>query len=109
MCCHRGKGLVVVRRDDNTWSNPAFITLTGGSIGWQIGAQSSDIILVFKTRRGVDGISRGKMTLGVDASIAAGPSAGTRKSPPISNSRRKFIPIRAVAAYLRASRWKAQA
>ncbi|HZW58762.1 MAG TPA: lipid-binding SYLF domain-containing protein [Woeseiaceae bacterium] len=69
----RGKGLVVVRRDDNTWSNPAFITLTGGSIGWQIGAQSSDIILVFKTRRGVDGISRGKMTLGVDASIAAGP------------------------------------
>lgn len=69
----RGKGVVVVRRDDNTWSNPVFITLTGGSVGWQIGAQSSDIILVFKTRRGVDGIASGKMTLGVDASIAAGP------------------------------------
>ncbi|MDZ7644182.1 MAG: lipid-binding SYLF domain-containing protein [Woeseiaceae bacterium] len=69
----RGKGVVVVRRDDGTWSNPAFVTLTGGSIGWQLGAQSTDIILVFKTRRGVDGIATGKLTLGADASIAAGP------------------------------------
>jgi lipid-binding SYLF domain-containing protein len=69
----RGRGIVVVRRDDGSWSNPVFLTLTGGSIGWQIGAQSSDIILVFKTRRGVDGISSGKFTLGADASVAAGP------------------------------------
>lgn len=69
----RGKGVVVVRQDDNSWSNPAFIALTGGSIGWQIGAQSTDVILVFKTRKGVDGISDGKLTLGADASIAAGP------------------------------------
>jgi len=63
----------VVRQDDNSWSNPAFITLTGGSFGWQIGAQSTDIILVFKTRKGVDGIANGKLTLGADASVAAGP------------------------------------
>ena len=69
----RGKGLLVLRNDDNTWSNPAFITLTGGSIGWQVGAQSTDIILVFKTRKGVDGIANGKLTLGADASVAAGP------------------------------------
>lgn len=69
----RGKGVLVVRNNDNTWSNPAFITLTGGSIGWQVGAQSTDIILVFKTRRGVDGIANGKLTLGADASVAAGP------------------------------------
>ena len=69
----RGKGVIVVRQDDNSWSNPAFIALTGGSIGWQIGAQSTDVILVFKTRKGVDGISDGKLTLGADASIAAGP------------------------------------
>lgn len=69
----RGKGLLVVRRENGTWSNPAFITLTGGSFGWQIGAQSTDIILVFKTREGVDGIEKGKLTLGADASIAAGP------------------------------------
>ena len=69
----RGKGLLVVRQDNGSWSNPTFITLTGGSFGWQIGAQSTDIILVFKTRKGVDDISRGKLTLGADASIAAGP------------------------------------
>lgn len=69
----RGKGILVVRREDNSWSNPAFVTLTGGSFGWQIGAQSTDIILVFKTRDSVDGITNGKFTLGADASIAAGP------------------------------------
>ncbi|MBT8087558.1 MAG: lipid-binding SYLF domain-containing protein [Gammaproteobacteria bacterium] len=69
----RGKGILVVRQDDSSWSNPAFITLTGGSLGWQVGAQSTDIILVFKTRKGVDGIAKGKLTLGADASVAAGP------------------------------------
>ncbi len=69
----RGKGIIVVRQDDDSWSNPAFITLTGGSIGWQIGAQSTDVILVFKTRKGVAGIENGKLTLGADASVAAGP------------------------------------
>lgn len=69
----RGKGVLVVRQDNGSWSNPAFVTLTGGSFGWQIGAQSTDIILVFKTREGVDNISKGKLTLGADASIAAGP------------------------------------
>ena len=69
----RGKGILVVRQDDSSWSNPAFITLTGGSFGWQVGAQSTDIILVFKTRKGVDGIANGKLTLGADAAVAAGP------------------------------------
>ena len=68
-----GKGIIVVRQDDNTWSNPAFVALTGGGFGFQIGAQSTDIILVFKSRRGVEGITSGTLTLGADASIAAGP------------------------------------
>lgn len=68
-----GRGIVVVRQDDGSWSAPAFVALTGGSIGWQIGAQSTDVILVFKTRKGVDGIANGKLTLGADASVAAGP------------------------------------
>ena len=67
-----GKGVIAVRQD-NGWSNPAFVTLAGGSIGWQIGAQSTDIILVFKTRRGVENLASGKITLGADAAIAAGP------------------------------------
>ncbi len=68
-----GRGVLSVRGKNGRWSAPCFINLTGGSIGWQIGAQSSDIILVFKTRRGVDGIVGGKFTLGADAAIAAGP------------------------------------
>jgi lipid-binding SYLF domain-containing protein len=68
-----GRGIVVVRRDDGSWSSPAFITLTGGSIGWQVGVQSTDVILVFKSKRGVDNITSGKLTLGADASVAAGP------------------------------------
>lgn len=69
----RGKGLLVVRDAQNHWSNPVFITLTGGSIGWQAGVQSTDVILVFTTRRGIEGITDGKLTLGADASVAAGP------------------------------------
>jgi lipid-binding SYLF domain-containing protein len=69
----RGKGIIVVRQDDGSWSNPAFITLTGGSLGFQAGVQRTDVVLVFKTRRGVDDIASGKLTLGADASIAAGP------------------------------------
>jgi lipid-binding SYLF domain-containing protein len=69
----RGKGILVVRQDDGSWSNPAFITLTGGSFGFQAGVQRTDVVLVFKSRRGVDNITDGKLTLGADASIAAGP------------------------------------
>ena len=68
-----GKGVLVVRQPNGSWSNPAFITLGAGSIGWQFGGQSSDIILVFKNRRGVENIANGKLTLGGDANVAAGP------------------------------------
>lgn len=69
----RGTGLISVRRPDGTWSHPSFMSLTGGSFGFQAGVQSADVILVFRTRRGVDGIIRGKFTLGADAAVAAGP------------------------------------
>lgn len=68
-----GKGILVVRQDDGSWSNPSFVALTGGSFGFQAGAQSTDVILVFKTRKGVQGIENGTLTLGADAAIAAGP------------------------------------
>jgi lipid-binding SYLF domain-containing protein len=58
---------------NSPWSNPVFIALTGGSFGLQAGAQSSDIILVFTTKSGVEGIAGGKLTLGADASVTAGP------------------------------------
>jgi lipid-binding SYLF domain-containing protein len=68
-----GTGVLVVRGKAGNWSPPAFVSLAGGSFGWQIGAQSSDIILVFKNRRSIDGIMSGKFTLGADAAVAAGP------------------------------------
>lgn len=67
-----GTGIVVTRKKGG-WSNPSFISLTGGSVGWQIGAQATDVILVFKTERGIENIKRGKFTLGADISVAAGP------------------------------------
>ena len=69
----RGEGLISVKSPDGTWSNPSFITMTGGSVGFQAGVSSTDVILVFRTQRGVDSIVRGKFTLGADASAAAGP------------------------------------
>jgi hypothetical protein len=56
-----------------TWSQPSFISLTGGSFGWQIGVQSTDVILVFKNRKSVQTLLSGKLTLGADAAVTAGP------------------------------------
>jgi lipid-binding SYLF domain-containing protein len=68
-----GRGVLSIRDKYGYWTNPAFIVLAGGSVGWQIGAQSSDIILVFKTMKSINDITAGKFTLGGDASVAVGP------------------------------------
>jgi len=73
----RGEGLISVKSPDGTWSNPSFITLTGGSVGFQAGVSSTDVILVFRTQRGVDSIVNGKFTIGADAAAAAGPVGRT--------------------------------
>lgn len=68
-----GNGVLTVRNAQGRFSDPIFITLAGGSVGWQIGATSTDVVLVFVTQRSVQNFARGKFTLGVDASVAAGP------------------------------------
>ncbi len=68
-----GRGVLMVRDPNGLWHAPAFITLTGGNIGWQAGVRSTDVILVFRSRRSVEGIMNGKFTIGADASAAAGP------------------------------------
>lgn len=75
-----GKGLVSVRQADGTWSNPSFVKLTGGSVGFQAGVQSTDVVLVFRSRGGVDSIVNGKFTLGADAAVAAGPVGRTAQA-----------------------------
>ncbi|HTT04493.1 MAG TPA: lipid-binding SYLF domain-containing protein [Steroidobacteraceae bacterium] len=68
-----GKGVLTVRNASGRFSDPVFITLGGGSVGWQIGASSTDVVLVLMTPRSVEHFSHGKFTLGADASVAAGP------------------------------------
>lgn len=69
----RGYGVMLVRGAQGQWQPPTMVTLTGGSIGWQVGIQSTDLVLVFKNRRSVANLMQGKLTIGVDASAAAGP------------------------------------
>ena len=69
-----GKGVLMVRRPDRTWSPPVMVTMGGGSLGFQAGVQAADIVLVFATPRSLQGILNGqKVTLGADASVALGP------------------------------------
>jgi len=70
-----GRGVILVRCPDGSWTAPVFVTLAGGSFGWQLGVQSTDLVLVFKTKNGLNRIleGKGKLTLGADVSVAAGP------------------------------------
>ena len=68
-----GKGVIMVRKGPKNWSYPSFISMTGGSLGFQIGIQRADIILVFKDKKSVKTIADGKFTLGAGASVVAGP------------------------------------
>ncbi|MCO6496037.1 MAG: lipid-binding SYLF domain-containing protein [Chitinophagaceae bacterium] len=69
----RGRGIALVRNDDGSWSNPAFVTITGGSVGFQAGVQSVDLVLIFRHRETLENIGEGTFTLGGDVSATAGP------------------------------------
>jgi lipid-binding SYLF domain-containing protein len=69
----RGNGVLVARDPSGHFSDPIFVNLTGGSFGFQWGVTSTDVILVFTTKRSIDRIASGQLTLGADASVAAGP------------------------------------
>jgi SH3 domain-containing YSC84-like protein 1 len=69
-----GDGVVTVRRADGSWSPPAVIRMAGGSIGFQIGAEVTDVVLLMMTQKGVQGLLSSEFTIGADISAAAGPS-----------------------------------
>jgi SH3 domain-containing YSC84-like protein 1 len=69
----RGRGIAMIKLDDGSWSDPVFVTLTGGSIGFQIGVQSVDLVLVFRHKGVLTKVKNGDFTIGGDASAAAGP------------------------------------
>jgi len=68
----RGKGVMSVKSAAG-WSAPAFVTLTGGSVGLQIGGQATDIVLVVVNERGIENLAQNTFKIGGDASVAAGP------------------------------------
>ena len=68
-----GRGIMVSRNANGNWMAPEFITIGGGSLGWQIGVQATDLVLIFRTPGSLANLRQGKMTLGADASVAAGP------------------------------------
>lgn len=69
----RGNGVGMVKLENGKWSDPVFITITGGSIGFQIGVQSVDLVLVFRHKGVLTEVKDGDFTIGGDISAAAGP------------------------------------
>jgi lipid-binding SYLF domain-containing protein len=70
----RGRGILSVRdRKSGGWSAPAFLTITGGSIGAQFGAQAIDLVLVINNQRGLEQLVKNQFKIGADAAVAAGP------------------------------------
>ncbi len=77
-----GSGVLCAKNAEGAWCQPVFVKMTGGSIGWQIGVSSTDLVLFFMREKNVARILDGEFTVGGDASVAAGPvgrtgSAGT--------------------------------
>ena len=70
-----GHGFVMTKDKDGTWGDPVFVDLGGASVGFQVGVVSTDVVLVFRNRKSLDRLmeGKGKVTLGADAAVAAGP------------------------------------
>lgn len=74
-----GRGLVVCRQDggEGPWGAPSMLSLGGGSFGFQIGGQSTDVLMLFMTHSSMVHLLDDQVTLGADASVAAGPKGRT--------------------------------
>jgi lipid-binding SYLF domain-containing protein len=68
-----GRGVMSARVGGKGFSEPAFVTMSGGSVGWQIGLESVDLVLLVMNRKGVDDLLSDNFTMGGNASVAAGP------------------------------------
>jgi SH3 domain-containing YSC84-like protein 1 len=68
-----GRGVIATRDEAGQWKPPMLVEITGVSFGWQIGIQGTDLVLVFRTKNSLQNLMRGKFTIGVNASAAAGP------------------------------------
>lgn len=73
-----GRGFVECRKEGGTgWGAPAAVRMEGGSVGFQIGGSSTDLVMLVMNKRGMDRLLEDKFTLGADASVAGGPVGRT--------------------------------
>ena len=75
-----GRGVLSCKGRGGDWSPPSFVQLSGGSIGFQVGFQASDVVLFFLTEGSVLSLLETEFTLGGDASVAAGPAGRTAEA-----------------------------
>lgn len=101
-----GRGILVVHPKGDGWSNPSFIVLYGGSIGVQVGAQSTDFVLVFSRSESIEAIEKTKFILGAKASAAAGLWGVTLRWAPTKSSRRKSARTREAEGCSVESPWR---
>jgi lipid-binding SYLF domain-containing protein len=69
----RGHGVISVRQSDGHWSPPCFMTITGGSFGFQIGVEKTDVVLFIMSERSARSLVKSEFTLGAKGGVAAGP------------------------------------
>jgi len=74
-----GKGLIIARKGRG-WGTPSYVDISGGSVGFQIGVSATDVILVFTDEGGVKALLEGKVKLGADAAVVAGPVGRTAEA-----------------------------
>jgi lipid-binding SYLF domain-containing protein len=72
-----GKGVLTIKNQDGSWTEPVFVKMTGASVGFQIGASSTDLVLLFMREKNIRDVLNGEFTLGANASVAAGPVGRT--------------------------------
>jgi lipid-binding SYLF domain-containing protein len=100
----RGQGVMSVRdRKTETWSAPAFVTLTGGSFGAQIGLQTVDLVLLIMNLDGVHDVLQDKFSIGLNASAAAGIGRSARAATDAKLSARILAYSRAEGLFLGAT------
>ncbi|MFK5881007.1 MAG: lipid-binding SYLF domain-containing protein [Sulfurospirillum sp.] len=72
-----GNGVASIRKGDGSWSNPFFVKLQSGSLGWQFGYEHNSVLLIFNSTKSVNSLLSRSITMGADASVSAGPLAKT--------------------------------
>ncbi len=75
-----GRGIAECRTANGGWGAPAGVRMEGGSVGFQIGGSSTDLVMLVMNKNGMNKLLGDKFTLGADASVAAGPVGRTAEA-----------------------------